>query len=395
MSTESASAAVGRLHGLDALRGIMMVVVVIGHSACAYAIAIPDWPIVYQPSIPLSLVPYFNMIFGITVFLLISGFAGRAQCERRGDLQFLKDRALRIALPLAVFWPIVRYAYAAMSAWGDHKIRASGGVPPPHPWNDALLSWAHLWFLLLLFQLCVLAYGVRRLPLAGIMPIVDRAVAAMFATRLAPFVLAIPFTLATTFVTGWIPWFGMPTPAIGFIPNIFAFSAYATAFAAGWVLHRQPEYLRGLKNVCISNLLIGFAIMPAQFALMWFMPPQDPTPILWRFALGGSYALMTWFLSLGLLGAALRWLDRPGTIMSALNASAYWIFLVHMPLVWAIQIALFGVPGPAEGKFLLNVIVTLTVLYGSYVLLVRGTWIDSWLNNRKRETAPKASLAGR
>jgi hypothetical protein len=59
------------------------------------------------------------------------------------------------------------------------------------------------------------------------------------------------------------------------------------------------------------------------------------------------------------------------------------MYVVHMPVVMAFQIALAGVPIPTEAKVLLVAAGSAFTLVASYDLVARPTWISVLLNGRR------------
>ncbi|HMQ23464.1 MAG TPA: acyltransferase family protein, partial [Planctomycetota bacterium] len=69
----------------------------------------------------------------------------------------------------------------------------------------------------------------------------------------------------------------------------------------------------------------------------------------------------------------LRLLARPSSKLRFVGASAYWTYLAHLPLVFAIQYVLLDRDWPLIVKFTLTTLVTLALCFASYALLVRCT----------------------
>ena len=52
----------------------------------------------------------------------------------------------------------------------------------------------------------------------------------------------------------------------------------------------------------------------------------------------GLYAIASWAWTLALLGLALRYLNGYSATRRYLSDASYWIYLVHLPLVMALQV---------------------------------------------------------
>ncbi|QIK78001.1 acyltransferase family protein [Sphingomonas piscis] len=82
-------------------------------------------------------------------------------------------------------------------------------------------------------------------------------------------------------------------------------------------------------------------------------------------------------------GAALRFLSEPKPVARYCADASYWIYLMHLPVVMALQVLVFPVAVPAIVKFMLVVGGAAIALFGSYHLLVRHSWLGRWLNGRR------------
>src|SRR5262249_11916913 len=108
--------------------------------------------------------------------------------------------------------------------------------------------------------------------------------------------------------------------------------------------------------------------------------PLDVAGGLAMAALGGVFAWLTVF---GLLGVALKALDRPSRVVRYLADGSYWVYLVHFPVVGLIQADLFGVPVPTTLKFAATLGLTLALGLGSYQFWVRHTPVGRALHGAR------------
>ncbi len=93
----------------------------------------------------------------------------------------------------------------------------------------------------------------------------------------------------------------------------------------------------------------------------------------------------TWCVSLGMVGLFAHFFSHLGSRAHWFSDSAYWIYLAHLPLILALQIAVLPLEWPPSMKFLLVFSTAVALLFASYRWLVRYTWIGAFLNGpRKR-----------
>ena len=97
-----------RLHSLDAMRAILMLIGVYFHLAHSYSLFPNPWS--QNPETVSIVFDYFREIshyFRLHAFFLIAGFFGALLFERKGAREMILNRFKRIFFPLMVFnWPI-------------------------------------------------------------------------------------------------------------------------------------------------------------------------------------------------------------------------------------------------------------------------------------------------
>ncbi|MGK2257238.1 MAG: glucan biosynthesis protein C, partial [Brevundimonas sp.] len=152
---------VERLHGLDALRAGALLLGVVLHASLSF---FPQqiWIVADDSrSIGAAWLFFAIHLFRLTAFFLIAGLFAHRMLARRGWIAFAKDRVVRIAGPLAVFWLPVMAGIVTALIWNAHAngLVTPGAPPPPPPtydWTNFPLT--HLWFLwvLTLFYAVVL-----------------------------------------------------------------------------------------------------------------------------------------------------------------------------------------------------------------------------------------------
>jgi peptidoglycan/LPS O-acetylase OafA/YrhL len=150
-----------RLHGLDALRAGALLLGVVLHASLSF---FPQqiWIVADDSrSIGAAWLFFAIHLFRMTAFFLIAGLFAHMMLARRGWVGFAKDRAMRIAGPLAAFWFPVMAGIVTALVWNAHAngLVTPGAPPPPPPtydWTNFPLT--HLWFLwvLTLFYAAVL-----------------------------------------------------------------------------------------------------------------------------------------------------------------------------------------------------------------------------------------------
>jgi peptidoglycan/LPS O-acetylase OafA/YrhL len=382
-----------RLHGLDAVRGLALVLGVALHAAMSFMPGQQIW-IVKDASSSEALGVFFFVthMFRMMVFFVIGGFFARMLLEKRGPAGFVANRATRIALPLVVFWPILLAAIIAVTIWA--AVQANGGAlptnapPPPAPTLETL-PLTHLWFLYLLLIFYAAALGV-----AGVAKLVDwngglrRALDApvrwIAGSPLAPVLLAIPAAIAFWIEPEWRLWFGVITPDTGLVPNSMALTAFGAAFATGWLAQRQPVILARWSAWSPAFLIAAAALSVACLAYVGATPVIAPAAHdRARLIFGAGYAVTAWCWTLGLIGAGVRWFSNHSPARRWIADSSYWLYIIHLPIVMALQVVVAQLASPWWIKYPLVLVAAFTLMFASYQLLVRHSFVGRILNGRR------------
>jgi hypothetical protein len=398
-----------RLHALDAVRGGALLAGVVFHATVSFLPTPPGIPvwIVMDRERSLTLAVLFHLLhtFRMTTFFLIAGFFAHLMVQRRGVGGFVRDRLRRIGIPLVVGWPILIVAIIAVTIWG--AVASAHGAPlPPAPKYPGFPSFplTHLWFLYLLlwFYAAILILKAAATPLdrgGALGRGADRVVGALASTPLALPGLALPAALALYFTPGWAMWFGVPTPDSSLVPNLAATVAYFTAFGFGWLLHRRADQLAALRKNWPINLALGAAFSIAGLAITGPAPlVAASTPGLAKAAFAATYSLAQWSWTFAIIGLALRFLNGESPARRYIADASYWIYLVHLPLIMALQVAVSQLAWAWPLKFALILGVAFPLMLGSYQLIVRRSFIGAILNGRRvpapsRASAPAPAVA--
>jgi fucose 4-O-acetylase-like acetyltransferase len=372
-----------RYHSLDALRASMMLLGIVLHSAVSYGMISlgAAWPYKDpQTNGAFDLVVFFIHLFRMPVFFVAAGFFAAMLMQRDGVRPFLANRAKRILLPLALFWPIVFTAVAAGFTYANG--RAVGALDMSPITSGAFLaraSLAHLWFLWDLAIFCAAAALI--VPLAARIPEHwsrrgDAAFAAMAAT--VGGMLAMSAVTALTLLP--MEKAGLDTSPSLF-PPVRVLLAYGVFFTFGWLLYRRRDVLETFGERWKGRMLAGAVAAVAYLAVVVAQPFADQRL---THVVGCAFAgLSMWLLIFGVIGMFVRLLDRPSPIVRYLSDASYWMYLVHLPIVIAVPGLLAPSPLPAVVKFAITLAVTTAATLVSYHYLVRATAIGALLNGRR------------
>lgn len=374
-----------RYYAFDSLRAAMMLLGIVLHVATSYTITIPRSGWGYKDpntSIYADLLVFGIHAFRMPVFFVMAGFFAALLRERYGVPGMLKNRAIRILVPLLVFWVILLpttitgewFANArAVGQSGWEAIRTMAAANPI--WMNTTM---HLWFLYLLIIFYTVATALGWL--ARSMPAIwrergSRGFRRMMAWRGRALILAPPIALAIFLQGGFLR---IPST---FTPPVLGVVTYLMFFAFGWALHVHRDLLSGLTRNAWLQSLLGMLLFVV-VVILSSRAPQVPTPagiaiasILW--------SVIAWLMVLGLSGLALRYLERPIRNVRYLTDSAYWCYLIHFPVAFWVSGLFAPYDLPAAVKIALVLLVVIPLVLASYHFLVRSTVIGVLLNGRR------------
>lgn len=379
-----------RLHGLDALRAGALLLGIVLHSLMPF---VPMLPWVVEDS-QKSEAPWVVMfvihLFRMSLFMMLAGYFGRMIVHRRGQASYLRDRTVRILLPLVAFWPVAVLSLGVLAAAGA----AYRGIDPPAPPADAegsllaLLTPGQLWFLLVLFEIVLIVLACR--PLLVRVLGSDRAaswsarVGAVLASPGGVLLVAAPMVAALLLQGGDASGLREPTTLV---PELAPLIGYLAAFLVGWFLHASVGSLTRIARRWV--VLLSLAVPATALAFLATLVAL-PRPIVAVLA-----GLACWMWVLGLTGLAVRHLRRERRWIRYLADASYWMYLVHLPLLVAVAIPLADLSWPILVKLLVTWVAATAIMLASYQLLVRHTLLGRWLNGRRPARRARGARAER
>lgn len=392
-----------RLHALDALRALAMMLGVWLHMAMPYTEGLPKgfWPAYEQKDPLISVSVLVIHSWRMELFFLLSGFFTAMLVIRRGVERTASQRFKRIVIPFAI--AMVTLGTACAAVWGFGYANMFGGDSGAWVKGWIVGGWGigeyavigrlwHFWFLYTLTYLIAIGL-VGHLVFSKALAPFNRAVSDFIGWSVrswfGPFVLAIP--LGAVLVLIGRP--NGPDPALTLVPDIRSIQFYALPFFAGWYLYARRESITILAKRFWWPMTIATAIaFPLHaWSLTQVMDefgdnPGEITPIMVVACM--SRGLMTVSFSWTMIGLCTILLSSPGPRLARairyFSDSAYWIYLAHMPLVAAMSVWVFD---PLDWHPLIEMLVGVTgamaLLVISYELCVRYTPIGTLLNGKR------------
>lgn len=381
-----------RLHALDSLRAIMMLLGLVLHSAISYGTM--DYGDAWTLKDPETTSLLFDLMVGyihafrMPVFFVIAGFFGALLFYDRSPGALVRNRLSRIVCPFVVFvfllWPPVVFAWvftgSAMAGAVDPLDRALAAFSDPLvliPTNPM-----HLWFLdyLIVFSFAgwILGLLLQRLPTTSsrVRQVYELL---MRSHSLRPLAFsALTFGLLYLMDSPW------PEKTGSFLPAWQPLCNYFTFYCFGWLLYGSRQLVTGLARHSCPFVIVASVLFLARAVLAGSLGSMA------NMALN---ALTVWCFVFGITGLFVRYFSSHSLVMRFASDASYWFYLIHLPLTALGAGLLIGSGLPAGVKFVLVLAGTTAVCWVTYLYLVRGTFVGRFLNGKKYPRALRSSTS--
>lgn len=323
-----------RLVFADHLRAALTILVVLHHLAVIYGASALFYylePPKNDPLASLVLLAFvlMNQAYFMGFFFLISGYFTPGSFDHKGSASFLKDRLLRLGIPLVVFMLVLGpIASIGLYYW-------TGITTPFIQLYPNLIGVGPLWFveMLLFFIFGYLIWRYNR-PQA---PPTERVFRPPSYLAVGLFILALAassYVMRIVVPMGVsIPFFGFPT--LSYLPQYLSFFILgAIAFRRNW-FQTIPGSMGRIGFVVA--LLASFALAPLALsrglAFLGHGTFQSAAYALWDsiFSVGICLALLTFFR---------HFLNHQNRFGRFLSQQAFTVYIIHIPIIVLLAIAI-------------------------------------------------------
>lgn len=360
-----------RIHSLDALRAIMMLLGIVLHSAETYSVGVDLlWP--KDPNSSSSFFTYLTSIihiFRMPIFFLISGFFAAMLFYDRSPSTMISQRFKRIVLPFIIFLivlhPIIYHAY-------DYMIQSFGLVDFP----NVLFRWLpnityHLWFLYYLIMITAITVVIALVlnSATKIKSIIHSSFNRLFQR---PFTFILILSIILFFLLVWMWEYWAPTPLV-FMPDVKVLVFYSVFYFFGWILYKSKSNIGVFMRYDWAYVIIAFLAYTIKFIFS-----AQINDVIY----GALNTIIGWFFIFGIMGLFLRYFNNSSKTLRYLSDSSYWVYLVHLPFTLIIPALIVDWNIPVGLKFIIVMTGTTLLCYVTYHYLVRGTFIGKFLNGR-------------
>jgi len=377
------SKATSRLLFVDNIRVLLTILVVLFHLMITYA-GTGSW--YYREGredfITGALGAWFltvNQAYFMGLFLLISAYFVPGSYDRKGAGRFLKDRLIRLGIPVALYSWIIRPLLAYLD-----PVRFPVSRPPFWSFitgnylkNEAVFGAGPLWFIetLLIFSVAYVLWRLLGRPRPA-----KPAVEIRFPGSVSIALFALLLGLTGFVVRLWLP------AGWNFVPlnlQFPFFAQYIALFVIGLIAYRR-NWLLSLPDR-VGRLWLGIAGL--MILLFWPLvlgggaldKGLDPFRGGWHWQ-ALAYALWESFLCLGvcigLIYVFHRYLDHQGGLAHFLSRNAYTAYLIHEVVIIVLAYAVRDVALYPLLKWGLVSLVAVSLCFGLSSLIRKLPYAD-------------------
>jgi len=364
-----------RFHGLDAVRGIAMLLGIVLHASLPYIEGLPKglWPSDKNTSNIIAIIFEFIHIWRMPIFFIISGFFANLVITRKSLIIWWKNRFLRLVLPAMIFFPIMSLTIPWIFMYGytgNINFFFSNEGQPHHLW-----FLYHL-FIFVLFSIFIRFFGLiiykffKQINLIVVVDIFNKVKSFLgrhiFDSRF-PVLMIFVFFIFNLFSGAEL----ITNPLASGLYFLFGYRLYKNNLLFDFIKSNWKYYLIGGLTVTIIFFILN--TQASNFA------KEDVRWIPWVILKISSAVL----LSFSFIGLAEQKFSNLNPIVRFISDSSYWVYLIHLPLVAFITFFMFKISIFAELKFLIAIISTSVICLVTYKYLVRHTLIGILLNGKK------------
>jgi len=347
---------------LDNLRIYLTILVILHHTAIAYGGA-GDWAII-DPAVD-DISPIFltfftavNQSYFMSAFFLLAGYFTPRSLDKKGAVNFIKDRLIRLGIPLLIFTTIIlninEYIYSV------YYLKR----PFIPKWS---YTPAHLWFLqaLLIFAIIyvVYRYFADRKP--------SKKMFQYYQDRFPPNTALILSIIVLTVLT-FLVRLKFPVGDWTFRLQLANFVHYIFSFFVGILAQRGDWFNRLTKKQARQWGIVSLIVIPMILVLMVVGGLlENETNIVKFFGgmhwQGFGYVLWETILFIGITVFLLYFFrerfSKAGSLLRFMAENVYTVYIIHLTLLWGLNIVFLSVDIPTILKFFIVSLITIPLSF--------------------------------
>ncbi|MGZ3465322.1 MAG: acyltransferase family protein [Gemmatimonadaceae bacterium] len=286
------------------------------------------------------------------LFMLLAGVSAWYSLQRRNNRGYLRERVLRVLLPLVVGTLVLVPPQVYLERRLRGQFDGSFWSFLPHFFDGLYprgnFSWHHLWFLGHLFAYSLLALPLFRYLQGPAGQLQLKRVARVWGGPAGLIWLALPLVLERQLLWGLFPERHMLTSDWSNHALLFV------AYVYGFVLAGEVRLGEAIDQQWPSALALALASSVLLIAGAWVgqLPQHVPPPYTLEYlTLWTLYAVAAWAWMVAVLGIGRRWLRHDTGLLRYSRRLGYAVYLVHQPVIIAVAFLVVQAREPIGVKF--------------------------------------------
>jgi surface polysaccharide O-acyltransferase-like enzyme len=374
--------AAGRLPFIDNIRVFLTIMVIVFHLMIIYA---GSGSFLYtegrQDTLTAVLGAWFcaaNQAYFMGFFLLISAYFVPGSYDRKGAWHFLKDRLIRLGIPLLVYsWIISPLTWIVIIYVTQGQILPLSAYLPGGRF-EGIIGAGPLWFVeaLLIFTVVYVAWRQFFRPNVPVLPVKTDS---RFPSSKVIVLFAVLMAVVTFVIRLWHPVGWSFSPLNLQFPF---FVQYIALFVVGLIAYRR-NWLASLSDSTGKRWLtvaIGLIVMFIPLALVGGAMESDEPFKGGPYWQAMAYALWESFVCVGMcIGLTYlfrRYWNRQGRLAKFLSPNAYTAYIIHAPIITFTALALRNVDVYPLLKYGLAVLIALPLCFALSNLIRKLPYTD-------------------
>ncbi|HYC20311.1 MAG TPA: acyltransferase family protein [Candidatus Bathyarchaeia archaeon] len=358
-----------RLFFADNLRTFLIVLVVLHHLAIVYGAVGPFY--FYDPPTndKLAYVMFFafvliNQAWFMGLLFMISGYFSPGSLKRKGPKRFVRDRLIRLGIPLVVFFFVLN-PIAYLGIYAEPASLLNRTLPPFWQLYPKLVGFGPMWFVAMLLVFDI-GYAIWWATRKNRVPLKERDDAPPRYRTIAAFILLL--AVASYLIRIVIP---LGT-VIAYFPTLSYLPEYVSFFLIGLVAVHHNWFWTVPKSMG----RVGFALALIATLILFPLALSGAAKVgghgYWQSAV---YALwdstVAVGLSLGLVTFFRERINWSGHRSRFLQRHSYTVYFIQVPIIVAVAIALFGLSLEHLLKFGLAAVITIPLCFAVAYLVLK------------------------
>jgi glucan biosynthesis protein C len=303
----------------------------------------------------------------MALIFAISGASVYYALDKSSASQFIKDKALRLMVPMMTMGMIIfglLQIYLDRLSHGDFRGTFFEFIP--HYFQPGNFAWSgvHLWYLEMLFIFCLVFLPLLLWLMGGVGHYLLGRIGNLLASRGRIYLLALPTILCLVLTSGE-----------SFLGNTAEWGGgsiltHATFFLSGFLiishegLQKKTQRFRWLS---LTLVIILFAMIFSLF--MTFGETTIDTPL---YKVGRAlWGLWSWCWVLTILGFGMKHLNLNKPILSYANEAVLPFYILHHPVLLSVGYFVVQYTIPGALKFVVIDAISLAIIGMLYIFFVR------------------------